>query len=441
MKVLYAMQKELLDKYMQIKDDILLARSDMSVEQVEVAKTEILKECKINDFDAESSDLEPKDLYVIEGNVAKIDVSGMLVQKVDVCAALFSNESITTYRYIREAVIAAENDFYVDKIALMIDSGGGNLSGLDITFQTLLSLEKPTIAIVKDSACSAAYWLASACDEIAVVSNAGFLGSIGVAVELIDRSGEDKAAGIRRRSLTNRESMDKRPDLTTDDGMEILADELDSVYNVFVDSILITRESKLTREAINDLSGKSLIASEAVKYGLADRMIGVSEIDLFLSTGSSASDKIGSAPLAGDQQTDRNKKTEDSEDMELKEIFKKYPEAKAEHDNIVKSAEKTAVEKDRDRFAKVLALQGNKISAEDLENAKVQDVATFAEAELERRNQKLSAKDSGENKIDPLLTGDQVPKKPKEDQTEEVGLQKFDNVLDKYLGRKKEPVK
>lgn len=342
-KVFYGMPQSEVDKYAQVKSEIINARNGMDAESIQVAKDEVMQGCRVYDFDPENT----ANLYSVKDGIATIPVAGMLVNKVDFCAAFFG-ETITTYKFIQEASLKAKKDPAVKEVTYDINSGGGVVSGVDETAQVIRSMGKPTKAIVRDMAASAAYWLGAATDEIVISSNAAFLGSIGVAVEVINRDKADEKNGVNRKTLTNTTSSNKRPNLSTEDGQAVLIKELDDIFNVFAESILLKRSDKLTRESIESLEGKVLIAQDAIDYGLADRMQTLEGSgDIVLKSNS------GSTPPKADVKYDKGA------NMGLQDILKENPDAKAEYDEAIKAAKDEAVKADRERTTKIAKLYGN----------------------------------------------------------------------------------
>lgn len=324
-KLFYVMHEEILRAYTEAKDDIITARSNMSHVDVEAAKNDILKECQIFDFDPEN----PDDLYSVNNGIAEINIAGMLVNKVDICAAFFG-ETVTTYKYIREMVQKAESDPIVKKIVFRVNSGGGYVSGCESTFQVIAGCKKHTIAACYDMSASAAYWLASACDEIVGVSKTGFYGSIGVAVEIVNRDKQDENYGIKRIVLTNKTSSNKRPNLMTEEGQSVMVDELNAIYEVFSDSILVKREGKLSKKDLENLDGKVFIAKDAVEYGLIDKAMLETEFEEYINNPVSA----GNGSIMGSKNI-----LKDGNNMSLQTILSENPSAKAEYDNDIQAAE------------------------------------------------------------------------------------------------------
>jgi ClpP class serine protease len=350
-KMFFAMQEQMVQKYSETKDNIIDARNGMSEKSIIEAKETVMKECRVYDIDSEL-EMNNGKLYSTNNGIATINIAGMLVQKADFCSAFFG-ETLTTYKYIREATLQADQDPQVNKILYLSDSGGGVVSGCEETFQVIKNANKPTITGAKNMSASACYWLSSATDEIIGLSKTGFYGSIGVAVEIIDRTKAEEDAGIKRIVMTNDSSKDKRPDLLTDEGQEVLTKELNDIYNVFSDSILEKRSGKLSKENIASLKGQVFIASEALEKGLVDKLMTEAELMSYLSV-----EQINNPSTFGGGNINMEAK------MNLADFLKENPEAQKEHDKLVAEQSLVDVTADRERGNKLLAIGGMTISKE-----------------------------------------------------------------------------
>ncbi len=127
--------------------------------------------------------------YDLDQGIAIIDVSGTLVQK---SSNLRPSSGMLGYNAIRHNFIAALSAEEVKAIVLSIDSPGGEVAGCfdlaDLIYESRSI--KPTFAILSESAFSAAYALASACEQITVPRTGG-TGSVGVICMHIDQSGRN----------------------------------------------------------------------------------------------------------------------------------------------------------------------------------------------------------------------------------------------------------
>lgn len=140
----------------------------------------------------------------IDGDVAIIHVQGVLVKKSE----FFADFCQTSYEEIEREIVSAIINPAVNKIVLDIDSPGGDVNGLFelCEYIKLCRLQKKFIAFANDSAFSAAYALASCCDEIYCTSTGG-VGSIGVICQHVDFSKAEKDAGIKVTSIKKKNDL------------------------------------------------------------------------------------------------------------------------------------------------------------------------------------------------------------------------------------------
>jgi capsid assembly protease len=128
------------------------------------------------------------------GPVAVIEVEGVLVHKGRFTGQYCGN---TSYEGLAAQIAMARDDASITAVVVEIDSPGGEVSGLFDCARALAALAdaKPTVAILTDTACSAAYMLAVACRQIWLPS-AGQAGSIGAITMHVDTSRALDNAGL-----------------------------------------------------------------------------------------------------------------------------------------------------------------------------------------------------------------------------------------------------
>lgn len=103
----------------------------------------------------------------------------------------------------------ADNDRSIDGILLVIDSPGGSVNGTEELGNIIKNTTKPTIGFVDDQACSAAYWLASCCNEIIANNTTADVGCIGVLMSFMDMQPYYESLGIKFHTITAPQSTDK----------------------------------------------------------------------------------------------------------------------------------------------------------------------------------------------------------------------------------------
>lgn len=128
------------------------------------------------------------------GPVAVIEVEGVLVHKGRFTGQFCGN---TSYEGLMAQIAMARSDASIASVVVEFDSPGGEVSGLSDCARALAVLadEKPTVAILTDMACSAAYMLAAACRQIWLPA-AGQAGSIGAITLHVDTSRALDKAGL-----------------------------------------------------------------------------------------------------------------------------------------------------------------------------------------------------------------------------------------------------
>ncbi len=208
----------------------------------------------------------PRNLKVA-GEVAQINIEGVLTEKPD-CFALMFGDGNTTYASIREALASADADPNVKSIVLNVDSPGGSVHGLFETLAALEATQKP-ITSIASLAASAAYAIVSAAGgPIRAKTIGSQFGSIGVAASIyLDDDVLD---------LASTDAPNKRPDVSTEAGQAVVREELDAIHEVFVDGIASGRThatgEKFDAKRINSDFGRGgvLLAKEAKKRGMID---------------------------------------------------------------------------------------------------------------------------------------------------------------------------
>ena len=166
----------------------------------------------------------------------------------------------------------------ISKVILDIDSGGGSVDGtFELADYISNSFTKPIIAFVNGCACSAAYAIACACDEIVMSHATAMIGSIGVAVTIRNYDKSDELEGIKEHYITADGSEDKNKDyLDARDGKydTIKIQSLNPTREIFVN--LVTKNRSGVDASV--FSGKCYLGQEAIALKLADRIAMLDEV-------------------------------------------------------------------------------------------------------------------------------------------------------------------
>lgn len=199
-------------------------------------------------------------IYSSQDGVLNINVLGYLAWNRNPWAVYCGYDS-TGYSDIIEALDYAEKSDKIYQVNLIIDSPGGEVKGLFALLDRLDNFQKPVTSLV-DSACSAAYAIASKGKEIIALSASSQVGSIGVVTTMYSFSCEH--------TICSTEAPDKRPDPSTDEGKQKIRAYLDQIHELFAGHIASGRG--ITVDKVNSDYGRGAVflASSALSSGLID---------------------------------------------------------------------------------------------------------------------------------------------------------------------------
>lgn len=218
--------------------------------------------------------------YRMLHGTAIIPIRGTLVQR----NGLDPESGMTGYDGIATKFRAAEADDDVTGIVLDIDSPGGEVAGCFDLVDEIAAGRKPSRAILSEQACSAAYALASACDEI-TMPRTGEAGSIGViaAHQDVSRMLDDQGMTVTL-IYAGAHKADGNPfEALPDDVRADFQAEIESTYLLFATTVASNRGIKL--DAVLDQESRAFRGEDAVKAGLVDRIMPSAEsLAEFVST-------------------------------------------------------------------------------------------------------------------------------------------------------------
>lgn len=206
----------------------------------------------------------PENYEVIDG-VAHIGITGLLTAEPDFWAWLLGEEN-TTYSDIADAVALAEGDPKVKSLRYYVASPGGTVDGLEQARNAIDQSKKPR-EVYASQAASGGYWLgvrAARGGRFIATSPMASFGSIGVAVTMPDLSARGYVA------IASTDAPNKRPDVTTAEGVKVVQGELDEIHDEFANDVASARG--VSREKVNTDFGRggTMLAERALKAGMID---------------------------------------------------------------------------------------------------------------------------------------------------------------------------
>ena len=200
------------------------------------------------------------------------------------------------YSYITGMVEKAVQMDSVNEIILSINSPGGAVAGLfdSCRYIEKASKKKKCIAYVTGMACSAAYAIATACDEIYMMEDAevGSCGCYAHAVEYSDAYFEKE--GFLHRVFRSKCSPKKNCSVITDEvEAEAFQEEIDALGEKYLRYVAKRRKCAYSDALENFGKGGVLMGEKAIAAGMVDGIktleeLGIEEAD----TGSTKTNKV-----------------------------------------------------------------------------------------------------------------------------------------------------
>lgn len=191
------------------------------------------------------------------------------------------------YSYITGMIEKALKRDDINEIVLLIDSPGGAVAGLFDTcrFIERASKKKKCTAYVTGMACSAAYAIATACDEIYMMEDAevGSCGCYAHAVEYSDAYFEKE--GFLHRIFRSKCSPKKNCSVITDEAeAEAFQEEIDALGEKYLRYVAKRRKCAYSDALENFGKGGVLMGEKAVAAGMVDGIktleeLGIEEAD------------------------------------------------------------------------------------------------------------------------------------------------------------------
>lgn len=205
------------------------------------------------------------------GSVAVLPLYGVLGQRMN----MMTSSGGTSTEQFGKAFRDAAADPAIGAIVIDVDSPGGSVFGISELWQTIMDARgsKPIVAVANSLAASAAYWVASAADEI-VATPGGEVGSIGVLAAHEDLSGVEEREGRKTTLISagKHKAAGNPYEPLTAEARELIQDKVNSYYSTFVKAV--ARGRGVTDREIRSGygEGNTVLASEALRQGMVDRI-------------------------------------------------------------------------------------------------------------------------------------------------------------------------
>jgi signal peptide peptidase SppA len=204
-----------------------------------------------------------------QGQVAVLNIYGTIAPRVSAMQDISGGVSAEAVSRAFDAAIANDN---VSAIVLNIDSPGGAVGGIAELSQKIFAARgtKPIVAVASGDMASAAYWIGSAADRVVVAPSANNTGSIGALSVFEDDSRALEMEGIDRTAIGSSEFKAEGWGPMTDGLKAYLTDRVKAIGTQFEMDVARNRGVSLAKVQADYGRGRTYLAADAVKQGMAD---------------------------------------------------------------------------------------------------------------------------------------------------------------------------
>jgi ClpP class serine protease len=266
----------------------------------------------------------------LRGSTALIPVTGPIFRYANMMTDI---SGATSLQVLATDFASARDNPSVENIVLVMDTPGGQASGIGELAQMIRESDTPVTAYIDNAASSAGYWLAAAAHRI-VMAKSATVGSIGAVISIDTTKRGDHV------EIVSSQSPNKRVDATTDAGRSELQSLIDGLAQVFIDDVATYRATSPANVIENYGRGGVVLAAEAKARGMVDE-IGTLEGLLAKLDGTATNQPSGATRM--NQKTAAVEAQEPAAQITIDSLRASYPQlvadliaegAKAERDRI-----------------------------------------------------------------------------------------------------------
>ena len=204
------------------------------------------------------------------GSIAVLPLHGVLAPRMNMAHAISGGTSLEVFGAMFRQAMA---DPQIAAVVLDVDSPGGSVFGVPELWDDIFQARgvKPVVAVSNPMAASAAYWLATAAEEI-VASPSAELGSVGVIAAHEDISSSQAKQGITTTLVMagRRKALGNQYEPLTDEARADIQGKVDAYYAMFVDAVARGRGVRPADVRSGYGEGGTVLAQEALKLGMVD---------------------------------------------------------------------------------------------------------------------------------------------------------------------------
>lgn len=212
-----------------------------------------------------------------DGAVAVLPLRGVIANRMNLMSDISGGTSSEGFGRQFDAAVAEES---VKAIVLDVDSPGGAVSGTDELSARIFAARgrKPIVAHVNATAASAAYWIATAADEM-VLSPSAEVGSIGVYGVHDDLSAALEKIGVKKTIISAGEFKAEGNPFgpLSEEAIVHRQERVDAYHDQFIRAVARNRGVSLSAVREGFGKGRMVMAHAAIAAGMADRIASLDE--------------------------------------------------------------------------------------------------------------------------------------------------------------------
>lgn len=219
------------------------------------------------------------------GAIAVLPLFGTISHRMNMMSAMSGGTSTELFARDFRQLLADET---VGTILIDVDSPGGTINGVPELADEIYRArgQKPIIAHANSMAASAAYWIATAADEL-IVTPSGDVGSIGVLTGHADWSAAHEREGVKITLISaGKFKTEGNPyEPLSNEAREAIQARVNDFYAMFTKAV--ARHRGVSVETVRSGFGEGRVvgAQEAVRLGMADRVETMTETLRRLASG------------------------------------------------------------------------------------------------------------------------------------------------------------
>ena len=244
---------------------------------------------------------EPSQKYEVKGGTAIIPINGTMTKRPTSASWLLGGASTMQ---VRDLLKVAASDPLVQRVMLLIESPGGQVSGTAELFDAIKAFPKPIQTYFEDTGASASYWVGIGANKV-FANESAVIGSIGVKMALQDSSVRAAMMGVKVIPVTTGKMKAAGAPGTpiTDEQIAYFTDLVNASFAQFKSSVMSQRgmdDSAFAHMA----DGRVVLAPEALERGLIDAICPFDQCLAEFASAGTFSTSVGS-PLARQSQQEK----------------------------------------------------------------------------------------------------------------------------------------